>query len=48
MGSDMKLSLDGFTGRHIKLFIDGVPQEGVGSSFGINNLPVNLAERVEI
>lgn len=48
VGSDMQFSLDGFTGKHIKLFIDGVPQEGVGSSFGLNNIPVNFAERIEV
>lgn len=48
VGSDMQLMMDGFTGKHIKLFIDGVPQEGVGSSFGLNNIPVNYAERIEV
>lgn len=48
VGSDMKLMMDGFTGKHIKIFIDGVPQEGVGSSFGLNNIPVNYAERIEV
>ena len=31
VGSDMQLMLDGFSGKHVKVFIDGVPQEGVGS-----------------
>ena len=48
VGSDMQLSLDGFSGKHVKIFIDGVPQEGVGSSFGLNNIPVNFAERIEV
>ena len=48
VGSDMQLMLDGFSGRHVKVFIDGVPQEGVGGSFGLNNIPVNYAERIEI
>ena len=48
VGSDMLLMMDGFTGKHIKIFIDGVPQEGVGSSFGLNNIPVNYAERIEV
>lgn len=48
VGSDMQLMMDGFTGKHIKVFIDGVPQEGVGSSFGLNNIPVNYAERIEV
>lgn len=48
VGSDMQLSLDGFSGKHVKIFIDGVPQEGVGSSFGLNNIPANFAERIEV
>ncbi|MDO4165226.1 MAG: TonB-dependent receptor [Bacteroides sp.] len=48
VGSDLNLSIDGFTGNHVKLFIDGVPQEGVGSSFSLNNIPVNFAERIEV
>ena len=48
VGSDMQLMLDGFSGKHVKVFIDGVPQEGVGNSFGLNNIPVNFADRIEI
>lgn len=48
VGSDMQLMLDGFSGRHVKVFVDGVPQEGVGRSFSLNNIPVNYAERIEI
>ena len=48
VGSDMQLMMDGFSGKHIKIFIDGVPQEGVGSSFGLNNIPANYAERIEV
>jgi len=48
VGSDMQLMLDGFSGKHVKVFIDGVPQEGVESSFGLNNIPVNFADRIEV
>ena len=48
VGSDMQLMMDGFTGKHIKVFVDGIPQEGVGSSFGLNNIPANYAERIEV
>lgn len=48
LGSDMQLMLDGFSGKHVKVFIDGVPQEGVGKSFGLNNIPVNFADRIEV
>ena len=48
VGSDMQLMLDGFSGRHVKIFIDGVPQEGAGTAFDLNNLPVQFAERIEV
>lgn len=48
VGSDMTVTMDGFSGKHVKVFIDGVPQEGVGSSFGLNNIPVNFADRIEV
>ncbi len=48
VGSDMQLLLDGFSGSHVKIFIDGVPQEGAGKAFDINNLPANYAERIEV
>lgn len=48
VGSDMSLMLDGFSGKHVKIFIDGVPQEGVGPSFGLNNIPVSFANRIEV
>ena len=48
VGSDMAVTMDGFSCKHIKVFIDGAPQEGVGSSFGLNNIPVNFAERIEV
>lgn len=48
VGSDLSVMLDGFSGKHVKVFIDGVPQEGVGSSFSLNNIPVNFAERIEV
>ena len=48
LGSSTSITLDGFSGKHVKIFIDGVPQEGVGSSFGLNNIPINFAERIEV
>lgn len=48
VGSDIQFMMDGFNGKHIKIFIDGVPQEGVGSAFGLNNIPINFAERIEV
>lgn len=48
LGSHASVNLNGFSGRHVKVFIDGVPMQGMGSAFQINNIPVNLAERIEI
>lgn len=48
VGSDMAISLNGFTGRHIKLFMDGVPMAGFDSAFQLNNIPVGIADRIEV
>lgn len=48
VGSNFNFSLNGFTGRQVKFFIDGIPMENFGSSFQINNIPINLAERIEV
>ena len=48
VGSDMNVMIDGFSGKHVKVFIDGVPQEGVGSAFGLGNIPVAFADRIEV
>ena len=48
MGSNAHVSLNGFSGRHVKIFMDGIPMEGLGSSFQLNNIPVQLADRIEV
>ncbi|MBC6110326.1 TonB-dependent receptor domain-containing protein [Pedobacter fastidiosus] len=48
VGSSFNVSLNGFSGSHIRYFIDGIPMDNFGSSFQINNIPINLAERVEV
>lgn len=48
VGSNFNVSLNGFSGRHIRYFIDGIPMDNMGSSFQINNIPINVAERVEV
>lgn len=47
-GSDMNVTMDGFSGKHVKVFIDGVPHDGAGNAMSLNNLPVNFAERIEV
>ena len=48
LGSDVDFSLNGFSGNQVKFFIDGIPLESMGNSFTINNIPINLAERIEV
>lgn len=48
LGSDFNFTLNGLSGRQIRFFIDGIPMESFGSSIGLNNIPVNLAERIEV
>lgn len=48
VGSNMNISLNGYSGNQIKFFIDGIPMDNFGSAFQLNNIPVNLANRIEI
>ncbi|MDC0682124.1 TonB-dependent siderophore myxochelin receptor MxcH [Sorangium atrum] len=48
LGSDARFSLNGLTDDRIRFFLDGVPLDLAGHSFGVANVPVNLVERAEI
>ncbi len=48
VGSAMNLSINGFTGKQVKVFIDGVPMSNFGSSFQLNNIPVGMTKRIEV
>ncbi|AUC84605.1 TonB-dependent receptor [Polaribacter sp. ALD11] len=48
VGSKMNFSLNGFRGNQVRFFIDGIPMDNMGSSFQLNNIPINLAERIEV
>lgn len=48
IGSRMNLSMNGFRGNQVKVFIDGIPMDNFGSAFQLNNIPINLAKRIEI
>lgn len=48
VGSSTNFSLNGFSGNQVRFFLDGIPMENFGSSFQINNIPINFAERVEV
>ncbi len=48
VGSNMNINLNGFTGNNVKIFMDGVPMQGFGSAFQLNNIPVGIADRIEV
>lgn len=48
MGSETELSLNGFQGRSIRYFKDGIPLDYLGAGFNMANIPVNMLDRVEV
>lgn len=48
VGSNFSFSLNGFSGKQVKFFLDGIPIDNFGSSLTLNNFPVNMAERIEV
>ena len=48
MGSDYSFTLNGFAGKQVKFFLDGIPMDNFGSSLSLTNLSANIAERVEV
>ncbi|WP_289660196.1 TonB-dependent receptor [Flavobacterium panacagri] len=48
LGSRTNFSMNGLTGNQIRFFLDGIPLEYHGYTFGISTVPVNLIDRVEV
>ncbi len=48
LGSTFNFSLNGFSGRQVKFFLDGLPMDNFGSSLTLNNFPAAMADRIEI
>lgn len=48
LGSQVSLSLNGYSGNQLKIFLDGLPIDNYGSSFQINNIPINYVDRIEV
>lgn len=48
VGSQATISLNGFSGNRVRLFINGMPMDESMSSFSVNNIPASLASRLEI
>ncbi len=48
VGSDTNISLNGYSGNHVKIFIDGVQMDTSNSAFSLSNMPANFAERIDV
>ena len=48
LGSDFDLTLNGMGGNTIRYFIDGLPLESKGSDYTLDNIAINLVDRIEI
>lgn len=48
VGSDVNISLNGFSGNHVKIFIDGIQLDSNNSAFSLNNMPAGFAERIDV
>lgn len=47
-GSKTEISINGSTGKQIKYFIDGLPQDNLGETQLLNIYPVEQMERIEV
>jgi outer membrane cobalamin receptor len=48
MGSAFNFTLNGFSGNQVKFFLDGVPMDSYGGALTLNNIPVTMAERIDV
>lgn len=48
LGSAANVLINGFQGKAVKYFRDGIPLDYLGAGFNINIVPVNVLDRVEI
>jgi len=48
LGSQTDISMNGFQGRAVRYFRDGIPMNYLGEGFSLNNVPVDMLERVEV
>jgi Outer membrane cobalamin receptor protein len=48
LGSEIKYSINGFSGDAVKIFINGTPAKNYGPSFSLQSIPPSLIERIEV
>lgn len=48
LGHAVDVSINGFQGNSVQYFRDGIPLDYLGGGYGLNNIPINLLDRVEV
>lgn len=48
LGASANVAINGFQGRSVKFFKDGIPLDYLGSGFDISLLPVNMLDHIEV
>jgi outer membrane receptor protein involved in Fe transport len=48
LGAETSVMLNGFSGKSIRYFKDGVPMDYLGAAFNFSIVPVNMIDRVEV
>ncbi|MEN7551482.1 TonB-dependent receptor plug domain-containing protein [Rapidithrix thailandica] len=48
LGDKTSFSLNGLSGNQIRFFLDGIPLEFHGYTFGISTVPTNLVDHIEV
>lgn len=48
LGSGSNLALNGMSGKHVRVFLDGVPIEQLGTGLQLGDLPPNAVQSIEV
>lgn len=48
LGSAYNLTLNGFSGQQVKVFLDGIPLDRYSRAYNLNNIAVNAIERIDV
>ena len=48
IGSKVNIMLNGIGGKGVRIFVDNIPADLLGSGMAINNLPVNMIDHIEV
>lgn len=48
LGNNVDVSLNGFQGRSVRYFKDGIPLDYLGAGYGISVAPLNVIDRIEV